>query len=404
MSGKKKLPRPSTMPLLDQCPRFVRRPDDQDKKDAMDMAADEGSLLHAVMEKLTADHKVEDWNHAIENNTVISPAQTPLIEDAAAQVQDLFALGLPVTSRWSRGIGEDAHYMLRENASDGVYLEVSVDPGVTLPGTADVLMISGGTAVMTDYKFTRLERDHDAQMKTYVVGVFNGLPNVDSVEVRIVAPRLGDVHEPVTYNRSDLPALNAWLQRIVDKSLDTFEPGCPGDPCSFCAGNGRCVWQMNTLRDVPSEATTGLVLRDIWKPVLSVVTPEMRGVRRSMRAWLTKWLDAVKEDDKEWAIRNPEAELPGFKKAVAMGRLGYDAEQSVQMASHLHTMFGIEYLDMMEFMKFSEPGAVEYLSLHNAIPKTAAKLKLREALGSFMKRGPDSIRFTATKKKKELTK
>ena len=82
--------------------------------------------------------------------------------------------------------------MLKPNARDGVYLEVSVDPGITRPGTADIVMINGTSGVLVDYKFTRVEREHDAQMKSYVVGVFRTIERLQALEVRNCRPAIRD--------------------------------------------------------------------------------------------------------------------------------------------------------------------------------------------------------------------
>ena len=397
-----RLPRPSSMPLLDQCPRFVSAPRDKVKKSAMDEAAEEGTFLHAYMEHLTEEHKIEDWPTVLADDIALSPVQTPLIEDTAAQVKDLFSLGLPVISKHLMGLKPDDHYMLETNAKDGVYLEVSVAPLVTQPGTADVLMVKGSAGVMVDYKFTRLERDHKAQMDTYVVGVFEALPELNVLEVRIVAPRLGNAHMPVVYYREDLPRLRSYLQKIVDNAKDPFTPGNPGYPCSFCAGNGRCVWQMSSLEGLPSAATgTGVVLRDVWKPVLNPVTPETRGVRRNIRAWLTKWLDAIKEDDVAWAIENPEAILPGWKKSICLGRTSIDNDRAQEIAFHINTMYGIEFTDMFGFMNLNKGKAADYIALTTGTSVAEAKRELNKTLAPFTRRGANIVKFTPVKHKKK---
>lgn len=398
-----KKPRPSSMPLLEQCPRFVSRPDDPDsKKDDMDLAAEEGTMLHAFMERMVKNVPPDEWETYIEGSTELSPDQVPVIQEAAEQIHDILALGLPVTSLSDvTPVPVDGHYTLGQHvtAHEGIFLEVSLVPTVAAPGTADLVALIGNSAILVDYKFTRVEREHDAQMLSYVDGLFNCAKGIEFVEVRIVAPRLsGGTHAPVHYSRDDHRRFLPGLQRIVEKAADPFTPGCPGVPCSFCAGNGRCPWQMQSLKNVPPDVTD-VDLRSIWQPVLAADTPEMRGQRRKLCVWLDRWTKAVKEADKEWALLHPDAVLPGFRKSVCLGRLAYNKDSTKDIATTLNTHYGYTFSDMMEFMKFNETAAVDYISLHNAIPKTQAKTTLRTDLAPFMERGAETVRFTPEKTK-----
>ena len=398
-------PRPSTMSLLDQCPRFVSKPRDTEVKSAMDIAADEGTLLHACMETMTGNYPVERWDDYFESVAEINVMQLPLLRESADQVRDLFSCGLTITSTDVLGLKPDDHYMLKPDARDGVYLEVSVDPEITRPGTADIVMINGTSGVLVDYKFTRVEREHDAQMKSYVVGVFRTIERLQALEVRIVAPRLGMTHTPVMYYSRDIPEIERELKEIVAKSEDPFEPGTPGDPCAFCIGNGRCVWQLSSLRNVPQEATgSDILLSDMWKSVLSAATPEARSTRRKLRAWLSKWSDAVKEEDIEWAKANPGVDLPGFTKYVVSGRLSMDDDRTVEAVYQLMEQFGIAPGDIYALCKVDIGKTVEHVALHQGVSGAEANTLVRSALAPFMKRGADSIAFRQVKSKDKQIK
>ena len=367
----------------------------------MDEAADEGTFLHAVMEEMTQKVPPMEWHAWIENTSGIGPQQVFLVKEAADQVIDLFQAGLPVYGKKDFGCGPEDHYMLTPSISDGVYLEVSVDPLCTKPGTADVISIEGRTAVLSDYKFTRVEREHDAQVLSYVLGIFETLLQIEFVETRIVAPRLAGAHTPETYTRTkDYQWIKDRLTKINECAADPFFPGCPGEPCSFCAGNGRCVWQMRSLKDVPCEATgTDLLLRDIWKPVLNPVSPEARGVRRQLKSFLKKWDEAVAEDDKQWAIDNPDTELPGFTKTVGLGRLSLESDRGMDIVEAFYNAYNIKPVDQLEFMKIDKKQAAAYLALHHGMSVTDASSEINRVLAPFMSRGAPIISFRQKKDK-----
>lgn len=400
-------PRPSSLPHLWQCARFVSRPDNREKKDSIDEAADEGTMLHAKMEAL-ADVPLAGWDAAIEKDPDLSPHQVTLVKEAADQVRDLFAMGLkPVTKKslgLTEALGADGfRHTLPQAASDcdmRVFAEVGVDPVVCKPGTADLAAVFGNRAVLVDYKTVYVVRDHDLQMKAYVVGLFEALPAVNFVEVRIVTPRLRDAHEPVTYIRArDFEDLRSELSELVERALDEFTPGCPGEACAFCKGNGRCPYQWSSLRDVPVEEAA-LSVPDAWKPLLAVATPDLRGRRRRLVKWLEAFVDAAKEDDKAWARDNPDAALPGFVKSVSIGRPSLDRDRLPEVNRALMSAFGIGEKAYIEYVIPDKERLAEYVGLMHGVSAEQAKRDIATALAPYVKRGEDIVSFRAVKPKK----
>lgn len=405
-------PRPSALPHLEACPRWSPRQDKPDEqKNALDEAADEGTLVHAKMERLAALPPGE-WDAAIDADADLSADLRQVVKDCAAQVSDLFIFGLPVVTKAYLDLGPDDHYELtgidntelNEGFKEGViYCEVGVDPGVTAPGTADLVLVQGNRAVLVDYKTNRVLRAHDRQQQAYVLGVFAALPQVDSVESRLVCPRLGvDAHPPVMHLRSDVPALQSELEGIVALAADPFEPGCPGSQCAFCAGNGRCPWQAASLRDIPADASA-LVAPAAWQAILKPETPEIRGQRRALVKWLDGFIEAVKEDDKAWALEYPDVPLPGWTKTVGLGRASLDDTRLKEANESLSLTFGLPYDTLVSFLKPDKAKLSGFLALVRGMSEDEAKREVSKALAPFEKRGAPIISFRAEKKgKKEL--
>lgn len=406
------------MPNLAACPRFVPRKDDPDgKKDSLAEAAEEGTFLHGKMEAL-AEVPVEKWDAAVADDAELDEYQRAFVTDAAAQVRDLFGLGLPVVTKRSLKLKPEDHYRLTGNdlvyirddmdirsfslSQKGcVYCEVSVDPGVCAPGTADLFVKFGNKGVLVDYKTVRVNRSHDLQMKSYVVGFFDAT-DVEFIEVRIVAPRLREAHAYVTYSRTeDLARLRAELEAVVARAEDPFTPGCPGDQCAMCDGNGRCPWQAATLRDIPVDEGA-LVLPDAWKPVLSAATPELRGQRRGLVKWLEAFVASVKDDDKAWALANPDKDVPGFTKSVSPGRPSLDRDHLQEANVNLLLALGLTDRQLLAFCVPDKNRLAEHAGVLLGLPTDEAKRKINAALSPYMKRGEDIVSFRAVKKKKEI--
>jgi len=409
--------RPSSLPHLEACPRWVPRPDRPDgEKNAMDEIADTGTLIHAKMEAL-AKLPAQQWGPTIESDPDLDEDLRRVVQECAEQVQGLFALRPDIVSKETLGLGPEDHYELGEifrditkgiflsrggtpnpRPPDAIYCEVGVDPGVTAPGTADLLLVQGNSAVLVDYKTGFAARDHDRQQQAYVLGVFQALPAVDFVDSRIVCPRLGvDAHPAVQYERGrDAPRLRRELEEIVAKAEDPFEPGYPGDQCVFCAGNGRCPWQVASLRDIPSEAAA-LVPAGTWKSLLRPPDPETRGRRRALVKWLEGFSDAVKEDDKAWALANPDAELPYFTKSVSVGRASLDKTRLEEINQALSLTFQIPYGKLVSFLSPEKESLAEHLALTKGMTHKEAAGEVARVLARFVKRGAPIVSFRAEK-------
>lgn len=409
-------PRPSALPHLAACPRWVGRKTVSDTN-AMDVAATEGTLFHAKWEALGAV-PVPEWDAAISGDADLAPCQAIVVREGAEQVKDLFSLCLPVVSKSVLGVPPDGHYELNEvfwtpdgkpelrpgattsEIRDAVYLEVGLDPGLTKPGTADLLVVYGNRAVLVDYKSNMVERSFREQQIAYVMGIFRGLPRVDYIENRIVSPRLYGAHAPELFERErDLATIEREISAIVDRAADPFSPGCPGEPCATCHGNGRCPYQAASLRDIPVDET-GIVMPAAWLPVISAATPECRGQRHKLLQWLDKFVKAGKEDDKQWALENPDAKLPGFTKSVALGRLSLDKDRLGEANMMLATAYNLAPQTLLGLAVVDRDRAAEIVGLMKGISQDAAKADINKTLAPYMKRGQDIISFRAEKRAK----
>jgi hypothetical protein len=418
-------PRPSSLPFLSACPRWVNRPKPvEEEKDELDIAADEGSMVHGKMEDL-ASKPVSTWEETTANDVGLPEDLKHVVREACVQVSDVFSLGLPVVTKALLGLRPDDHYEIEDiswdeggkplyipldaedkpsmrTIRDAIYCEVGLDSGVCLPGTADLVALLGDHAWLIDYKTNRVVREHFSQMLAYVVALFRTVPRLQTIEQRIVAPRLGDAHKPVQYARSQLPDMQRALEEIVERGADPFTPGAPGEQCAFCAGNGRCPWQAASLRDIPVDAAE-LVPANAWQTLLAPDLPsDTRGIRRGLVKWLERFVDAVKEDDKAWVLANPGVAMPGWTAVLAKGRLSLDAERLAEINETLRLTFGLTFEKMEAFMKPDMKRLAEYVGMLRGMSTEAASAEMAKVLASYMKRGADSVRMVQVKEKKQL--
>lgn len=387
--------RPSSLPMLETCPRWVGR-ERTETLDAMDEAADEGTLVHAAMDRL-AGIDPGLWEVTIESDPSLDADLQQVVRDCAQQVSHYFAFKPTVL----RDI-EARDVKLSDSPGMVILCEVGVDPRVVSPGTADLIVLQGSNAVLIDYKTNRVVRDHDRQQQAYVLGIFNEFPHVNYVTSKIVSPRLGgDAHPPLDYSREvDCPRLQAELKAIKDAAEDPFTPGVPGDQCLFCSGNGRCPWQAASLGGLP-EAETGLVAID-WKSLITPATADARGARRGLIRWLEAFVTAVKDDDKAWAEAHEDADLPGFTKVVSIGRASLDKTMLQEINTALSVGLGIPIGTLISFLTPEKAALVEFLKMDRGWSEKKATEEVNETLSRFVRRGAPIISFRAQKQTKQI--
>jgi len=416
-------PRPSSMPMLQACARWVNRPKaEDDKKDDLDIAADEGTLIHATLEAL-AERPVVNWDDAIDNDFQLPDDLKSVVRDASLQVRDIFSQGLPVVTKRILGLDSEAHYEIDDilwedgkpvyappagrpscrRIMDAIYCEVGLDSGVCLPGTADLVGILGTHAWLVDYKSNRVVRSHDAQQEAYIVALFKTLPELQSAEQRIVAPRLGNAHAPAMFSRDMIGSVSAGLQHIVDRADDPFNPGEPGEQCAFCAGNGRCPYQAASLKDI-IEPEGALIPAGAWRALMDPnITPEQRGWRRGIAKQMDMYSDAIKDDDKAWAEQNPGVMPTGWTVSLARGRLSVDKERLAELNEKIRLTFGLTYEIMESFSVPDRKRIAEYVSMARGMSADDVSKDMDKAIAGFMKRGADTVRFTQEKIKKQIS-
>ena len=205
---------PSSLPSLAKCCGF--RPwRDSDNPDA-----EEGRILHAVMERGDEEHG-------------LTGEKARLIEFCQHVIRDHVNPGATV---------------MRE-------LYVSILHGAT-GGTIDLLAVEGTLATVIDYKFGRNyvpPPSENLQIKAYVLGAFQRLPAVDTVEAVIIAPRRDEVCSHV-FRRDDIPELIAEVASVLDRAhADAPDDYVPGSHCHRCCRFAGCEAARSVIEDALKE-------------------------------------------------------------------------------------------------------------------------------------------------------
>lgn len=382
---------PSKLKMLASCPRWVR--DDKERDESMKEAAEEGTRLHGFCEELIRNHPAEKWESMA---CAVAGDDANLVLEALRTVKD-YVLG--------------AH--LIPDPFDKSYCATLPAPGTYMPeatvrselnGTQRMDFVavtqSGDTAIVADFKFVRGEPDARLQLNAYALSIMEILPDVQSVLALAPAPRTIAPDYSATVFRRDIPAVRGEIEGIIARAQDKFTPGHPCEFCCTCAGNGRCPWQAATLREIAVDPAVAIVTKD---QLLDPATPYDRGRRRMLIQWLEKLVDAAKDQDKAWAIANPDTPLPGWTVTMTAGRKCIDKDRRLEACKLAEAHLQVAGDDLLGCTAVDPAALSALVSMRDGLSKAQADAKVQQALAPVMVRGAAYPVMRREAKSRQLT-
>ncbi len=380
---------PSRLKSLSACPRWTP---DYDERDAnMKAAAEEGTRLHNLCETVVMNYDPQDWD---EQAQLQGGADGDLVVSALAPVRDVV-------------MGNDLRPYKGTNNSVPVghyRCEIQMESPLTGRQRLDFFArLSPQVAVICDFKFTRAEPDVRLQMEAYALTVFDRHPEIQDILLMAPAPRTFAENYSVTVNRcDDAPRMYGEIEGILTRMSDPFCPGAPGPQCCVCAGNGRCPWQAATLREIACDPEVAIVTRD---QIVEPQTPEARGQRKKLTAWLKKFCEACDDQDKQWALENPEVGMPGWKVSFSLGRKTMDPARRLEAAKIAEAVLEIYGDDLLGCATLDPKALAAVVAMRDGVSEARAKEAVDAALDPVMKRGAMFPRMTPeVPRRKELSK
>jgi RecB family exonuclease len=206
------------------CPAWVGLAEKLPKVDRTSAAADRGTKLHNVMERIYAD------GLAVDEALAEAIAAGNMVEDDADAIHSAYA----ATEEYLNGI----------EAVDLVCEEL-VTLADNIGGSADMLACSGSIGAVIDYKFGYMPVTETDQFSLYAIAA-RSTPSVadmfegKEVESVIIQPEVSG--HPIVHQHS--PAQLADFQNRFLLAVERAEAGgcepCPGDWCKYCPAAPTC--------------------------------------------------------------------------------------------------------------------------------------------------------------------
>lgn len=228
----------SSLPLLMRCRAAGETPDLVIRE--TNAAAELGTDVHRLLARLADDELIE-WN-AIDN-----PEVRALVACGERIWRELGMAGMPT-------MGEAS-------------MSANVR-GVTVTGTADVVVIGAQVATVLDWKSGRLDTDYREQLRGYSCLLLLSAPSLDRVDSVAAWLRDQDI-ERHSFDRDDLLAWEGDIERLGEPWDRRYTTG---SHCAHCPRAHECP-AVNALVRRDATAMLGLDL-DALEGGLAVMPPE----------------------------------------------------------------------------------------------------------------------------------
>lgn len=417
-SYKQAVIRPSSLPSVEQCPRY--RPSGDSSAASID-----GTIFHEHMEEMINLPR-EEWDSYTESKDM-SPDMKWMVNDALDTLKSMLVENLaPVKNFRIKFRKGGKPFLKKSRLKPGLYTECEVELGKGAHGYLDLMIVpSDGPITIIDWKSSRKESDFTLQLGRYAIAVNELCPAHDQFICCVVAPRLDtEAQLRMPLAKEDIEKLKERIALIEERAdwsaNDDSIPGCPGDVCTNCRYNGKCKYQahiMNAVHDEllekgNTEVENGSVLNvietfknlshGVFSGVRLTLTPKTdaeRGFRRAALKAVASLYDVVKKDDTSWVAEHPGVnKVPGFKISVTRGKTVIDKNRQNEFKSALIANFGLSDREVIECSMIDTGLLTEYLAstIGAGKPKEIEK-KINRLMEPFTVSGTPIVRWTTSK-------
>ncbi len=278
---------PSTMGMLERCPGFRNT----NKKNAL---SERGDRIHDALENETIDLLPE------EERAIAQPCKD--------YIESTLASYLP----------KEPDLDTRE-----CRIEIDLGAGVTTFGTFDRLLIYGTKGHMYDFKSGYREvtdAENNAQGWSYVIGIFQKYPKLESCEVTFLIPNRDEVSSH-TFKRSDVPDLKLRINTIIQRAAELEDPefffthperlNPLPELCEYCSRQTTCPALMAKHLKVLQTVGGGLPVPSDLR--VDKTRPEDIAHLLRLAPLMAEWAEQIRKD----ALRiNLEegVDIPGYNR------------------------------------------------------------------------------------------
>lgn len=318
----------------------------------------EGTLAHAIAEFKVRSYFLE---------AISKTAQTRRLNKFKKEEEFQDEM-LEHTDTYLNFLKEEA---LKTNAKPFIAVEQKVDFSSYVPegfGTADCIMISGGTLHIIDFKYgkgIKVEAEDNPQMKLYALGAISAYGlfyPLKDIKMSIVQPRIDNI------SSYEMPKeqLLEWGEKIIKPQAQKAFAGIgdyvQGEHCRFCRAKGACEFRAKENMKVVEE---------IQSSYNGTITNAELGEMLTKTDGIEQWIKDIKAYALELALKGEQ--IKGWK--------------AVEGKSNR------KIIDIDKAFEILESNGYEEALLYEKVPltltkleKVVGKIKLSEVIGDYIEK------------------
>lgn len=143
--------------------------------------------------------------------------------------------------------------------ADAIDIEMRVSYGDWVPGgfgTADAIIVKGGTIHICDLKYgmgVRVDAEENPQAMLYALGALSVVEmvfDIERIQIHIIQPRIDNISQ-WEISVPDLLRWAEWVKQRAEAALEADAPRIPGEKqCRFCRAKASCAALQKMTQDV----------------------------------------------------------------------------------------------------------------------------------------------------------
>jgi len=338
---------PSSLDSLSKCIRFKYFDQDED-------AASEGTLLHKAAE--TGDMAGLDEEQA-------------LAATGVKQYGDAIVASLP---------GCIDRKELKETLEDLTF------------GTPDrvIIHVERGIVHVLDYKFVRLEADHQFQVKTYMAAVLERLAKegitITQATGHVLSPRLRDKVKEYDYDpATHVAKVRQEIEELYERINDPFNAPTPNeDTCPKCARSSKCPAMGNAM--VQLSHGCGLPMPSQFAPD-ALVSLRDRAIAQVLACVAETWAKQMKKANNEFVF-SQDMDIPGFARRTRSTGLRVLPE-CIETALSALEAIGIPHDMLLQHCNITLGELGKSYAAASGLPEGTVKQQIQDALQGLAESG-----------------
>ena len=279
----------------------------------------EGTIAHAMAEKILRFHLLEDFSQIAEASLFIADCPWVIndeIKACEAEGLDWREMAETVHDYYCRPVFESYLGAKLQDPEAELLIEAKLKLSEFIPegfGSSDAVLIYKDTMEVFDLKYgkgVKVEADNNPQMMCYALGAYCGpgeFYDINTVRMTIIQPRLQ--HE--SSFQICVVDLLFWAEHVLRPAAQAAFKGegtqVPGDHCRFCKVAARCkALAAHTLEVTQEKHEPGLMTMD----EIAKLLPHFETIKN--------WISSVEDYALNQAL-NGET-VPGYKVVEGTSR------------------------------------------------------------------------------------